>query len=472
MWRKYLVAWLLLLIPADSCSIADYLTRIIEQGRASKSELAYAKTLGLPAYFESQLMVNARGSAFWLSSKLNLAKKSGTHAVSLAQFYYSSKLYEDAYKWFRYATTLDPESREFRQLFSEFLYQQSRYQELTQSVSNEETNSKVLNYLLNAYLALGDLQGLNQLLSTVNNPLWKVKARKRLEYYQVFPSTDRPLASCDNSIQMFATNIEDLGRAEELISLVQSKAVAQYFCFEKVRYTALPSLNCRLNAETAIQCDELAWQKIAPNISARYVGVILPEGGANVHEGILYLDRFDTEDVFAHEIWHLLGFVDEYPLPEYHSDCQQSEMVTIAKNVFVTPKITFINRLEARAKILSEIPWAAKIKPSTPILTENGENWHVGTPSTHRDEIGVFPAKTCSKSTVFSFKPVNEYTTLEYQETPVPRLYHWLLENDFNAFIKPSYHFNIALASEQSGNRELAHHWLRKTKFKVSAQLN
>jgi hypothetical protein len=70
-------------------------------------------------------------------------------------------------------------------------------------------------------------------------------------------------------------------------------------------------------------------------VTTRYIAIMLPKGGANVHFGMLYFDAKDSIDVIEHEISHLLGFVDEYPLGKGHSKCRTSQQQISAQNIAV-----------------------------------------------------------------------------------------------------------------------------------------
>jgi len=467
-WGKWFVIAFLLFIPTDHFSLSEHLAEIVAQGNATTKELNLAQQYNPSAYHRYRFQNAKKGSTDWLNAAARLAQHSAQHAIALGQFFHKQNDPILADKWYFQALRFENLDTVGKEALVHYLYDLERYEQIAQIISSSEQSTILLDYLINAYLALGDIKPISTLLRSRKQTPWYHEKMALLNKYHVFKPQLDEIKSCDTSIQLFATNLEDLKRAEQLIKLVEQRAVSRYFCFKQVKYIALSTLNCQLDASKAIQCDEHIWKDNVQGVSARYIGVLLPEGGANVHEGIFYIDRRDSVDVFAHEIWHLLGFVDEYPLPSGHVDCQKSQLAAIAPNIVVTPTVLFEDRRAAREKLLEVVPWADKIEPSTPILTQAGNMWQIGTPFSHENEIGLFPANTCDKTALHAFKPVGYFTSLEYQEMPAPPLYHQLATTNLSDFIHPSFHFNIALASERRGYSDLAREWLMKTQFGLS----
>ncbi|WP_448549214.1 hypothetical protein [Thalassotalea fusca] len=468
MWVKWFVIAFLLLIPTDHYSLSEYLAHVVTQGSASSQELKLAQTYSPKTYHRYQYQNAQKGSRDWLDAAVYLAQSSARYAIALGQFFEAQHEQKLADKWYLHALGLNDLDTKGKEAVAAYLYAQGRYEQIEQVVSSSEQSTVLLDYLIDAHLALGNINKIRDILQAREQTQWSKDTMATLNKFQVFKPILIDSQQCETSIQLFATNKEDLRRAEQLIKLIEQKAVGRYFCFEQVKYIALSKLNCQLDATKAIQCDEHIWKDNVQGIAARYIGVLLPEGGANVHEGIFYIDRKDSVDVFAHEIWHLLGFVDEYPLPIGHVDCQTQQLTAIAPNVVVTPTVLFEDRQSAREMLLKAVPWADKIAPTTPILERIDNMWQIGTPASYANEIGLFPSNTCDNSTMHAFKAVGYFTSLEYQEMTVPSLYHQLATTSANEFVHPSYHFNIALANERRGYTALAREWLLKTQFGIS----
>ena len=263
-------------------------------------------------------------------------------------------------------------------------------------------------------------------------------------------------------VQFFATTLDDLTHIDVLIQQVSATEVGQYFCFSAPRYIALSQLKCAHNPTQAITCNESIWQPYINRINSRYLGVVVPKGGANVHSGILYLDSNDDINVFKHELLHLLGFVDEYPLPNNHTFCQQVSPTPTAHNVAALLPFYRGIKEEVRKKVLTKISWAHLIKPSTPILFAVDDKWQVGTPVQFNKSVGVFPVNTCENSKVFAVKPISQHSPLAYFDLMLPALYQQLLQTNSDRYLMPSFHYNIASALEKKGDKVNALLWRNK----------
>lgn len=284
--------------------------------------------------------------------------------------------------------------------------------------------------------------------------------------------------SCENSFQLLASSFNLLKRAETIIREVKNTKIGKHFCFEQPRYLPFKVLDCSSNKQIAIECDEENLALIAPVINSRYLGLITEQGGANVHYGTLYLDKNDSSDVLTHELSHLIGFVDEYPLREGHKACsipKNALSKPIANNVSLfdvdflsenSAKIENANidktTLELRERVLEAIPWRELIKPTTPIFHFKQQKLALGTPKSHENEIGLYTTRTCDQSKAYAFKPITQQTLLEHNEMSFPLVYEQLLKlkADQNSYRMPSFHYNIALAKFKKGDEEAARHWL------------
>jgi hypothetical protein len=208
---------------------------------------------------------------------------------------------------------------------------------------------------------------------------------------------------------------------------------------------------------------------------------MLETGGANVHMGIVYSDRNDNVAVFSHEISHLLGFVDEYPLKKTHDICRGIQTKNFSHNIAVLKKYYQGTRKSVRFSIIKNIPWAESIQTSTPILQEEvlGENnekyWRLGTPKEFKDKVGVHISESCQKtmedysfdsnlvgSGFSAFKPLSRRTQLRYFSSKFPKEYLTLLARKPKAYLMPSFHYNIALALFHHGQINEAKYWLKQ----------
>ena len=142
--------------------------------------------------------------------------------------------------------------------------------------------------------------------------------------------------------------------------------------------------------------------------------------------------------MFVHEISHLLGFVDEYPLPTNHQNCLQYQKEIFANNIAVLARVYQGSKTVIRQKVLSQLAWGAFIKNSTPILQRvkalsdvdnltKIEQWQLGTPTTYNQEVGLFLSESCDNTQLQAFKPLYKQTKLRYCEKTLPILYSQIL---------------------------------------------
>lgn len=283
-----------------------------------------------------------------------------------------------------------------------------------------------------------------------------------IETYQIIANkknveSNKLSSLCENSIQLFATSLTHLKQVEQIIEDFKYQPLNNAICFAPVRYMPIDTLECIQEQDTAIRCDESKWAFFADTIESRYVGIMLPKGGANVHLGMLYFDAQDTVDVVAHEVTHLLGFVDEYPLRVEHITCKAIQKEPFSQNIAVLKNIYQGEQQTIRAHVLAQLPWSKYIKKSTPILHSVTDlkgtiHWQLGTPKEFQNEIGLFNAQTCdnsnmSKSSDFNaYKGVYQQTQLQYFSLSFPPLYSLLLKGNYTHYRTPSFHYNIALA--------------------------
>jgi hypothetical protein len=269
-----------------------------------------------------------------------------------------------------------------------------------------------------------------------------------------------PVPQCENSVQVIALTFRGLVHGLQLIQQFQHGPLAAYFCFQPIRYVPTQQFVCRTDNNkkvnrklTAIRCDEKQLTTV-DGLNTRFITLILPSGGANVHYGVMYLDYQDTIKVFEHEAMHWLGFVDEYPLPTSHDFCQQ--LKPSALNVV---KLPFANKNNIALDEL-QLPWKSWITN-----TEHSQNKRYQATTGDEYQVGLYLSDTCQQSSLSSYKPLNYATNMQFYELPIPSFYLTLIEQDKNQHRSPSYDYNIALAllahQEKEGWR-----WLERAKNK------
>jgi len=451
-------------LSSSSFFLPAHLSYLINQQQANDKDLLQAELLKLPTFYHYQRSVEIIGSARWLRASRALAESNGAIASELANHYQSKGNLLRAIFWYRQAIKLNNQNA--RILLATLFTVQQQYEQALAVIAPITNNDQAL--LLAAQIAiyqgksskvLGLVQRLNKFISGQELidkiERYQVIAHQQPKFLHNYETKAAPAKSCPVDIQMFATNLADLEYLEQLVKEFDLHPLSNYLCFEKIRYIPLTELDCYHKEQQRIQCNEAIWQDKKNTISTRYVGVLLPYGGANVNSGIMYLDNKDTVDVLAHEVAHLLGFVDEYPLPIKHAKCADQQNMPFAHNIAVINSSYSGERKTIRAQVLKEIPWRAFIEKDTPIMSLENNQWQLGTPAAFNDEVGLFVSETCRKSSrnsdeiieqFASYKPIKQQSQLTYFELKFPLQYLQILAVSPRRFLMPSFHHNITLA--------------------------
>ena len=490
-----LLVFLLTGLSTSSFFLSEYLTKTIAKNEHSTAQLDFAieqENLTALSFAWKQTPFH---SEHWLKLAKTLAKTQGAVAYQLALYY--QKKPEQAVFWYKSAIRLN--SLEASTALAQHYFQQGKLIKAAEVLAKlsrdhfEELNVDSIVLKANIAINQGRVADVEEITNKYAQQLLSIEAGRLLlediKKYQVQLNESQTLKSsqltlsCDNSLPLFATNLNHLKHLANIVLDFKHQALNNSVCFSSVRYMPINALDCSDDQGSAIHCDELNWQLWASAINTRYVGIMLPKGGANVHLGILYFDAQDTIDVVAHEISHLLGFVDEYPLVAEHVKCRSPQKKSFSQNITVLKNSYQGDQKEVRAKVLKQLAWATYIKKSTPILQPvtgfNGKQyWQLGTPDKFKHETGLFNAQTCddsnykSKGDFSAFKPVSHRTKLQYFALRFPELYILLLQENSTQYTMPSFHYNIALAyyqqlpfqqsSFQQKSIDQANYWLEQ----------
>lgn len=486
--RLGLLTCMLMAVPSSSFFLAQYLTKQVITGEYSQVQLDFALKKNNKAALLFAWQQTKKHSHSWLSLAKKVAKSEGEAAYQLGLFYHNQHSINQAIAWYQRAIRL-----KFKPAFvalAQYYFDNNKLVKANEilaqlsKIDDEPSTMAAKVLTINMAISRGDLDVVKHNVAEFRQSLQTIVQGRLLldniSKYQVLnlSSNSRNFPSCDNSIQLFASSFAHLQRLEYLIKGVKQYALSQHVCFSPVRYLAIDTLACTADSAQAIQCREQHWQHLAESINTRFVGVLLPEGGANVHLGSLYVDVNDTIDIFVHEISHLLGFVDEYPLAKDHAICTAIQQQAFSENIAVLKNLYQGNRADIRVNVLQQLAWGKQIKKSTPILQRiKGHSvltpqWRLGTPKEFEHEIGIFQAQTCAKtvndnrgdeSNFNAYKPLVKATKMQYFSLDFPAEYRLFLQESLGQFLMPSFHYNIALAHFQQGNLEQARYWLKQS---------
>jgi hypothetical protein len=288
-----------------------------------------------------------------------------------------------------------------------------------------------------------------QVFSSLGAKKLNVELQSLTELYQYHTTTfnknrnsdfmQQPSALPDNCKQKLLFVTPEIG------SLVQ----ADYFRSRFEQDSRLSSLPICIYAETwfdpldivcednwqqsgRLGCELLSLAKKIKKLPFTHLVMFAKKGKANVHNGIMFLDRQDSYDVFIHELAHFAGFIDEYPL-------SQGLAKRVCKGVDA-PNIVF---KQAETLDVDRQYWQS-------IGLQNSTD--------------IFAARTCDNHFAQAFKASSQLTFMEYHDTgfiPAQYLTAWQRQLQKTPNL-PSAHINFAQLYEQSNNLSESQFWRTK----------
>jgi hypothetical protein len=473
------------MLSSSSFFLADNIERLIKNNQATESQINYAGKLGLLSALKYRQESTVFGSGQWLQYTTQLAKTDNKAAVELTDFYHSQGELDTALFWAKRAVKLD--STPARIYLGKHYFSQKKYQQAIDVLFPISKQQESLLLLIEIAIIQGDYEFISSHIEFLNNFVAGQNLYALIHKYKIIAplvttmeyTKREPLQQCIANVQMFATTLKNLQKVDKLIVDFNVHPLSSYFCFNTVRYIPEKELTCGHDKNKAIQCNESMWSDINQNRNTRYLGLMVPEGGANVNAGIMYLDSNDNVQVFAHELSHLLGFVDEYALAKDHQQCRENQSQLFAHNISVISTFYQGSRKEARAELLKKLSWAKQIEPTTPILQATTNGWLAGTPDSFNKDsrgddtrsfnnklgkktIGLYTSDTCNFNNTTAFKPVKGFTQLSYYEIEFPHEYISILNEDNKKHLMPIFHYNVAIHLLNNGLENFAFIWLNK----------
>ena len=456
-----IVLSLLVFLPSSSFSLKEYIN---EQLNSLKSVVVHPKSynhslvdigagLGLTLALQHKKLAKNEGSKEWLEISQQLAQQDAFEAIALAKYYADNGNLNTAKLWLK---PHHNDNKEVSLVYAQLLVEAGETERAYQLFKTHNTYSKQTLLLA---IDMGDVAFLSSVLQSPNFDVkhaWFIELLQDINFFKLpklklpqkkVPSADLFYESydqeqCARNVTYFATTLHDIERVRYLLESTASNPVGQIICPTEVRYMPTTWLECTSEPDKAIMCEESVFEMFQSQISSDYIALMLPKGGANVHQGILYFDRSDSIDVFVHELSHFAGFVDEYPLRQGHAVCQVTNQAVGLNVVVFEPQ----KKHYSRAEILSLLPWRDAIKPSTPLFVYEGNTQVLGTPQSHQEEVGLFKSETCDNNKNIAYKPIKQSSFMRYFELAIPVLYLELLEANHvenQRFFRPSFYSNL-----------------------------
>ena len=238
---------------------------------------------------------------------------------------------------------------------------------------------------------------------------------------------------CKQKLLFVTPDIESLVQADHFRArFAQDQRLNSLsICIYDVTWFDPVDITCEQNRQQSgrLGCQLLSLAKKLKSLPFTHLVMFAEKGKANVHNGIMFLDRQDTYDVFIHELAHFSGFIDEYPLSQ-----------GLAKRVCAgvdAPNIVFKQAEQ---------------------LDVDRQYWRsIGL----QHNTDVFAARTCDNHSTQAFKASNQLTFMEYHDTAfIPDHYLTAWQRQLQeAPNQPSAHINFAQLYEQSNNLSESQFW-------------
>lgn len=444
-------AKLFLTIGALLVSIVIGYLLAFSKGYLSQTYLYPVKTFTPTAYHHYIAKWYSADEPFWFVSARKVAHTEADIAYLLWLNLRDTKASEADY-WLDKSIALGSESAALAK--AEYLYDSGLNDtafQLIKSVNNEESQS----IKLRLAMRLGMLDYLNN-----DNNYTQLSSSKRSVFRQFLLAEDK-LEQCTFPLSVYASDFELLKKWQTFQTALSSHVLGEYYCIVDVNYVAPKLLDCEANSSQPITCKEQLWSSVSINEDTFYLALMLPQGGANTYQGIMYLDAHDSFDVFIHELTHFAGFVDEYRLSENHYVCNKEDGAPFAHNLALLYESYTGDRDTVLEKVLANVPWREFLDEAAIAIEETQPGiWSVQPSNNY--SIGLYPTETCANGQFNIYKPIPAMTNLRYNALPFPDLYLSLFEQETFKFNMPSYRTNIARAYANIGAVKQQEYWLQQ----------
>lgn len=420
------------------------LSHLLKHDVATWITLPAAKSFHVNAYHQYHRFHSPTGSQYWLNSSTYLANHDADIAFELYVLFKNLKRSSQQQLWLEKAS--DMQHLDATYLYIKQLIKRKKFTEALYLLNENflAHHAKTYHLLIELSLLKGDKETYQWAYEKLNTLAPNSTLLNHLSKINLFNKPSTTKLNCDISFLPVATTLPNILRLERLLQQTKKSRFAEYVCFNAITYMPLEQLNCQHQMNARIDCSVEPLKARLNDGSSRYLLVMLPNGGANVNNGVLYIDQNDSIDVFYHELAHILGFIDEYPLPSNHAKCS-AEQAPFSHNVAVLDVglLKTLNKDHLRMRILANVPWRDKILPSTPVYSETPNGINIGTPQEYHEAIGLFITNTCNKQSkqkaLQAFKPISFRSKMEYFELTFPEVYWQFLSDNKSAFVMPAF---------------------------------
>lgn len=206
-----------------------------------------------------------------------------------------------------------------------------------------------------------------------------------------------PSKNCAEKVMLVVSDLSSFNHVKALKKRFETTFDLP-ICLSEPVYFDATQISCSNNPATRIECHLTNKSQLA-SFSYDKLAFFTKAGIANAVGTHLYMSYLQSERVLLHELMHLYGFIDEYPLKPLLAQrlCNVDKLTRIATNIVVLPRG---NNLPKQ-------------------FTYDGQQW--------------YKTNTCDNAKGQAYKPVSITSNLELLDLPLPSLYKtWLTQAMLN----------------------------------------
>ena len=228
-------------LTSSSFFLPPYLANLLVSAQFAQSQLDFALDYGVEQAFLYQHKKLRYGSKLWLKNAKSLAMTQGSTAFELAQYYRQQAEIVQEKFWYRQAIRLHYQGGyiELAKLYIE----EGELIKAKQLLSVILPNEQALLLSSELAVALNDRDFFHRYKKQLISSLDGSNLFNQLIKFQIIDQSSQPdsvdslvsTALCPASIQLFATSLVDLQKAESWIAQFKQHAMAPYVCFSAVR---------------------------------------------------------------------------------------------------------------------------------------------------------------------------------------------------------------------------------------------
>lgn len=244
------------------------------------------------------------------------------------------------------------------------------------------------------------------------------------------PASADSQGNCALTVQPVLSTFQSAARWQYLLQAWQQDPQLSELalCFSRPVFVDALALACTEQQGVRIQCDTKVLKKIVQQTSASHVLVLAGKGSASYNNGWLQLPQTASLPLLRHELSHIFGFMDEYPLAQAiaESECQPGR---------ITPNVLF----------------------SKDDLPAYLDKWQISA-----TEVELTAVQSCLHSSRQAYRVVRQDSHLQHYELPMPDLYLQLMHKQLQQpeqLMPVTYYF--AFLARQEQDWPAWHQWMQ-----------